>query len=56
MADDDIDFNVTFPSNLNRQGYNDDNEKEPVVVLLGWAGCEDRYLSKYSRNIYDNCG
>ncbi|XP_031836526.1 transmembrane protein 53 isoform X2 [Nomia melanderi] len=23
-------------------------DKRPVVVLLGWAGCQDRYLAKYS--------
>lgn len=22
--------------------------KEPVVILLGWAGCKDKHLSKYS--------
>lgn len=21
---------------------------QPVVILLGWAGCQDRYLAKYS--------
>ncbi|XP_066591147.1 transmembrane protein 53 [Prorops nasuta] len=26
--------------------YEDD--KKPVVVLLGWAGCQDKYLAKYS--------
>ena len=26
--------------------YEDD--KRPVVVLLGWAGCQDKYLAKYS--------
>ncbi|NXK97746.1 TM53B protein, partial [Formicarius rufipectus] len=23
-------------------------EGQPVVILLGWAGCQDRYLAKYS--------
>lgn len=27
----------------------------PVVLLLGWAGCQDRYLMKYSR-IYEDRG
>lgn len=27
----------------------------PVAVLLGWAGCQDRYLKKYSK-IYENQG
>ncbi|KAK0098048.1 hypothetical protein PV326_011583 [Microctonus aethiopoides] len=26
--------------------YEDD--KRPVVILLGWAGCQDKYLAKYS--------
>lgn len=26
--------------------------KEPVVILLGWAGCKDKHLSKYS-SIYN---
>ena len=50
MADDDIDYNITFPS---KAGVNGEDEKEPVILLLGWAGCEDKYLSKYSRNLYD---
>lgn len=25
-----------------------EEDKRPVVVLLGWAGCQDRYLAKYS--------
>ena len=32
-----------------------DFESEPVVILLGWAGCEDRYLAKYS-SFYENAG
>lgn len=27
----------------------------PVVLLLGWAGCQDRYLMKYSK-IYEDRG
>lgn len=23
-------------------------DKRPVIVLLGWAGCQDKYLAKYS--------
>ncbi|XP_076829042.1 transmembrane protein 53 isoform X1 [Brachyhypopomus gauderio] len=29
--------------------------KEPVVILLGWAGCRDKHLSKYSA-IYNQQG
>ncbi|XP_057333328.1 transmembrane protein 53 [Microplitis mediator] len=25
-----------------------DDNKKPVIVLLGWAGCQDKYLAKYS--------
>jgi hypothetical protein len=32
------------------------NEKNvPIVMLLGWAGCQDRYLMKYSK-IYEDRG
>ncbi|KAK2539786.1 Tmem53, partial [Columba guinea] len=30
-------------------------EREPVVILLGWAGCRDKYLAKYSA-IYSQKG
>ncbi|KAM3605255.1 uncharacterized protein V6R79_023127 [Siganus canaliculatus] len=47
MADDEIDYNIVFPdagtSDRHWQGT-----KEPVVVLLGWTGCKDKHLSKYS--------
>ncbi|NWH58949.1 TM53B protein, partial [Geococcyx californianus] len=33
-------------------GHADD---QPVVILLGWAGCQDRYLAKYS-TIYSQKG
>ena len=33
--------------------YNETNA--PVVMLLGWAGCQDRYLMKYSK-IYEERG
>lgn len=47
MASDEIDYNIVFPdagtSERHWQGT-----KEPVVILLGWAGCKDKHLSKYS--------
>uniref|UniRef100_A0AAQ5XZ01 Transmembrane protein 53 n=1 Tax=Amphiprion ocellaris TaxID=80972 RepID=A0AAQ5XZ01_AMPOC len=50
MADE-IDYNIVFPdagtSERHWQGT-----KEPVVILLGWAGCKDKHLSKYS-SIYN---
>lgn len=34
--------------------YNETNNV-PVVLLLGWAGCQDKYLMKYSK-IYEDRG
>lgn len=31
------------------------DENVPIVLLLGWAGCQDRYLMKYSK-IYEDRG
>lgn len=54
MADNEIDYNIVFPdagtSERHWQGT-----KEPVVILLGWAGCKDKHLSKYS-SIYNEQG
>lgn len=54
MADDEIDYNIVFPdagtSERHWQGT-----KEPVVILLGWAGCKDKHLSKYC-SIYNEQG
>ncbi|XP_041658310.1 transmembrane protein 53 [Cheilinus undulatus] len=54
MADEGIDYNIVFPdagtSEKHWQGT-----KEPVVILLGWAGCKDKHLSKYS-SIYNEQG
>ncbi|NWQ65461.1 TM53B protein, partial [Neopipo cinnamomea] len=30
-------------------------DRQPVVILLGWAGCQDKYLAKYSA-IYSQKG
>lgn len=35
--------------------FTSDEVNTPVVVLLGWIGCEDRYLMKYSK-IYEDRG
>ncbi|XP_014206151.1 transmembrane protein 53 [Copidosoma floridanum] len=41
-------------SSASSQGSSDDfvfvydEAKRPLVVLLGWAGCQDKYLAKYS--------
>ncbi|XP_009323880.1 PREDICTED: transmembrane protein 53-like [Pygoscelis adeliae] len=31
--------------NSTERGHGDG---QPVVILLGWAGCQDKYLAKYS--------
>ncbi|XP_002741414.1 transmembrane protein 53-like [Saccoglossus kowalevskii] len=55
MADEDLEFHVIFPPALSPEErpkaedsiYLDDN-KEPVVILLGWTGCQNKHLAKYS--------
>lgn len=32
-----------------------DETNTPIVILLGWVGCQDRYLMKYSK-IYEDRG
>lgn len=32
-----------------------DDVNTPIVLLLGWFGCQDRYLMKYSK-IYEDRG
>lgn len=58
----DMDIHVQFPSNdhsdpqseeceaifNNYVGGSTKKEREILVVLLGWAGAEHKYLSKYS--------
>lgn len=54
----DLDYCLTFPSfpdeNDTIEDHQDEfvfvyeDDKRPVVVLLGWAGCQDKYLAKYS--------
>ena len=64
MSDqEDLDYYIMFPSSPSfpktptvTTGSQDQGEEyvfvyqeeRPVVVLLGWAGCKDRYLAKYS--------
>ncbi|CAG9814786.1 unnamed protein product [Phaedon cochleariae] len=57
-----LEYYIKFP-NPNFDYHNGDHdfvfvvneEKIPVVVLFGWAGCQDRYLAKYSQ-IYEEKG
>lgn len=55
----DLDYHITFPSPISQDFSDDDFEdlgaglhKEPVVILLGWMGCQEKHLSKYS-SIYE---
>ncbi|XP_011867281.1 PREDICTED: transmembrane protein 53 isoform X2 [Vollenhovia emeryi] len=64
----DLDYYIMFPSfppspkdpTLTTAGQDQreefvfvyEEDKRPVVILLGWAGCQDRYLAKYS-SIYE---
>uniref|UniRef100_A0A1A9WES0 Transmembrane protein 53 n=1 Tax=Glossina brevipalpis TaxID=37001 RepID=A0A1A9WES0_9MUSC len=65
---DSLEFYIKFPTCvLNKSGQlicaspPDDNVivfndiHVPIVMLLGWAGCQDRYLMKYSK-IYEDRG
>ncbi|KAL4237130.1 Transmembrane protein 53 [Mactra antiquata] len=60
MEDDDLEYDITFPSpntadldQINPEGLL--NRAEPVVILLGWLGCKEKYLLKYGE-IYDKAG
>ncbi|XP_044157788.1 transmembrane protein 53 [Bufo gargarizans] len=45
MGDSDMDYSLVLPE---PQGCRWDQQREPVVILLGWAGCKDKHLAKYS--------
>lgn len=61
MEDDDIEYDITFPSP--GVGIDDSDgeldeyviegeSKEPVVFLIGCAGCQPKHLAKYCK-IYE---
>uniref|UniRef100_A0A1A8JSS9 Transmembrane protein 53 n=1 Tax=Nothobranchius kuhntae TaxID=321403 RepID=A0A1A8JSS9_NOTKU len=54
MSADEIDYNIVFPDAGTTERHWK-GTKEPVVILLGWAGCKDKHLSKYS-SIYNEQG
>ncbi|KAL0966071.1 hypothetical protein UPYG_G00290530 [Umbra pygmaea] len=54
MSDDGLDYNIVFPDALISERHWHET-KEPVVILLGWAGCRDKHLTKYS-SIYNKQG
>lgn len=65
MADlDNLEYYIKFPNpNFNYSQHNGEHdfvfvvneEKIPVILLFGWAGCQDKYLAKYSQ-IYEEKG
>lgn len=51
-------INKAYPSNEYAEcdfSFTNDESTTPIVLLLGWAGCHDRYLMKYSK-IYEDRG
>lgn len=46
-----------YPNECSECDFNFATEESntPIVLLLGWAGCQDRYLMKYSK-IYEDRG
>lgn len=61
--EDSLEYFIKFPSPQNvistwydYAEYNFNNKvNAPIVLLFGWAGCQDRYLMKYSK-IYEDRG
>ncbi|KAG8436996.1 hypothetical protein GDO86_007907 [Hymenochirus boettgeri] len=54
MNDSELDYTIVFPES-SAQDCPWALHQEPVVILLGWGGCKDQYLAKYS-SIYHNQG
>lgn len=62
---DSLEYFIKFPTpnfkNTDSSGESDyvfvccNETNVPIVILLGWAGCQDRYLMKYSK-IYEDRG
>lgn len=58
MAENGIEYHLKFPTpseqpSLTNSSVVDDfvlvhdEAKPPAVILLGWAGCQDKHLAKY---------
>nr|XP_023671593.1 transmembrane protein 53 [Paramormyrops kingsleyae] len=54
MGDPGLNYNVVFPQPSGSEKRWKGTE-EPVVILLGWAGCRDKHLAKYS-SMYNDQG
>ncbi|XP_055497708.1 transmembrane protein 53 [Leucoraja erinacea] len=50
MGDTELEYSIVFPD-----PSDSDLKEDPVIILLGWAGCQDKHLAKYSY-IYKNQG
>uniref|UniRef100_A0A8C5VNY3 Transmembrane protein 53 n=1 Tax=Microcebus murinus TaxID=30608 RepID=A0A8C5VNY3_MICMU len=55
MASAELDYTIEIPDqpcwsqkNSLSQGGKEAGTRQPVVILLGWGGCRDKYLAKYS--------
>lgn len=60
QREDSLEYFIKFPPpNMDFAEYDfnflSDEINTPVVLLLGWAGCQDKYLMKYSK-IYEDRG
>ncbi len=50
-----LDYRITFPSPPGKNfasessGQEDAPNVEPVIILLGWVGCQEKHLAKYAK-------
>ncbi|EDW89836.1 transmembrane protein 53 isoform X2 [Drosophila yakuba] len=59
--EDTLEYFIKFPKTSSKnefvlaKDHDSEDSHVPIVMLLGWAGCQDRYLMKYSK-IYEERG